>query len=124
MDADHVGDEFGVVAEIGVHDDDEVPGRELQTVDVGSAETEFAGACAELDSAGGVGFLELEGDFLGSVGGAVVHDYEFPVEIAVRKFVRNALEKWAVGMVVGNTYFSVKVLFSSHVIMGRLRRSL
>jgi hypothetical protein len=30
--------------EVGVHDDDEVAGRELQAVDVGRAEAEFAGS--------------------------------------------------------------------------------
>jgi hypothetical protein len=31
---------------------------------------------------GGVGFCELVGDDLGSVGGAVVDDYELPVELS------------------------------------------
>jgi hypothetical protein len=53
----------------------------LQAVDVGCSETEFAGAWLE-DDVGGVGFDELVGDFLGSVGGAVVDDDEFPVEFA------------------------------------------
>jgi hypothetical protein len=30
---------------------------------------------------GSVGFLELFGDFLGSVGGAVVDDDDFPIEV-------------------------------------------
>jgi hypothetical protein len=71
-----------VVGEVGVHDDDKVSGRELQAVDVGGAQAEFAGARADLDALGGVGFLQLGGYFLGAVGRAVVDDYELPVEVA------------------------------------------
>lgn len=67
---------------VGVHDDDEVSGCELQTVDVGGSQTEFTGAGADLDALGGVDFLELGGDFLGAIGGAVVDDDELPVEFA------------------------------------------
>lgn len=42
LESDHLRQEFGVVAEVGVHDDDIVSRRELQAVDVGRAETEFA----------------------------------------------------------------------------------
>lgn len=72
-----------MVAEVGVHDDDEVARHELKAVDVGGAEAEFAGARADLDAVGAVGFLQLGGDFLCAVGGAVVDDDEFPVEVAV-----------------------------------------
>jgi hypothetical protein len=71
-----------VVREVGVHDDDEVAGCELQAVDVRCAEAELAGARLEED-VWGVGFCELVGDDLGAVGGAVVDDYELPVEVAV-----------------------------------------
>ena len=67
LHADHVRDELGVVTEVGVHDDDEVARRELQAVDVGGAETQLAGAGADLDVRG-VDFGELSGDFLGAVG--------------------------------------------------------
>jgi hypothetical protein len=70
------------VREVGVHDDDEVAGCELQAVDVRCAEAELAGARLEED-VWGVGFCELVGDDLGAVGGAVVDDYELPVEVAV-----------------------------------------
>jgi hypothetical protein len=53
----------------------------LQAVNVGGAEAEFTGACADLDALGGVDLLELRGDFLGAVGGAVVDDDEFPVKV-------------------------------------------
>jgi hypothetical protein len=55
----------------------------LEAVDVGCAKTKFAGAGAELDALGGVDFLELLCNVLGSVRGAVVDDDEFPVEITV-----------------------------------------
>jgi len=70
-----------VVGEVGVHDDDEVAGDELETVDVGRSETELASAGLEED-VGRVGLDELLGDFLGSIGGAVVDDDEFPIEVA------------------------------------------
>ena len=74
-----------MVREVGVHDDDEVTGCVLQAVDVGGSESEFTSAGADLDALGGVDLLELGGDFLGTVGGAVVDDDEFPVEFAGRK---------------------------------------
>lgn len=74
-----------MVREIRVHDDDEVSGRELQAVDVGCSEAEFAGAGFEKDAGGAVGFDELFGDVLGAVGGAIVDDDDFVVEIAVRR---------------------------------------
>jgi hypothetical protein len=72
------------MTEVGVHDDDEVSGCELETMDVGRTETKFSGASAELDALGGVDFLELLRDVLGSVGGAVVDDDKFPVEVTVK----------------------------------------
>lgn len=79
---DHLGDELGVVGEVGVHDDDKVAGDELQAVDVGGSQAQLAGAGFE-DDVRGVGLDELVGDFLGTVGGAVVDDDEFPFELAV-----------------------------------------
>ena len=70
-----------MVAEVGVHDDDEVARDELQAVDVGGAEAQLAGASLE-DDVGGVGLDELVGDVLGAVGRAVVDDDEFPIELA------------------------------------------
>ena len=43
LDGDERGDGGGVVREIGVHDYDEGAGGVGETVDVGGAETEFAG---------------------------------------------------------------------------------
>lgn len=74
------------MAEVRVHDDDEVARRVLEAVDVGSAETEFAGAWSQLDAGGRVGFYELFGDFLGAVWGAVVDDDDFPVDVTARDF--------------------------------------
>lgn len=81
LEGDHLGDELGVVGEVGVHNDDEVAGDELEAVDVGRSETELASAGLELD-VGRVDLDELLGDFLGSIGGAVVDDDEFPIEVA------------------------------------------
>jgi hypothetical protein len=71
-----------VVREVGVHDDDKVAGDELETVDVGCSEAEFASAGLE-ENVGGVDLDKLLGNFLGSVGGAVVDDDEFPIEVAI-----------------------------------------
>lgn len=45
-----------MVREIRVHDDDEVAGCELQAVDVGRSEAEFAAAGVEFYFGGPVGF--------------------------------------------------------------------
>lgn len=50
-------------------------------MDVGCSEAQLAWARAQVH-VGGVGFCELVGDDLGSVGGAVVDDYELPVELS------------------------------------------
>jgi hypothetical protein len=69
------------VREVGVHDDDEVAGDELETVDVGRAETKLAGSGLQED-VWGVDLDELLGNFLGSIGGSIVDNDEFPVEVA------------------------------------------
>jgi hypothetical protein len=51
-------------------------------VHVRGAEAELARARAQLDVRR-VGFDELGCDLLGAVGGAIVDDYEFPVEFSV-----------------------------------------
>lgn len=82
MDAHHDGDELGVVAEVGVHDDDEIARGKLQAVHVGGSKTEFAGAWFEDDVFGAPEGLQLFGDFEGAVRGTVVdYDY-FPIEVA------------------------------------------
>lgn len=72
-----------MVGEIGVHDDDEGAGGGAEAVDVGGAEAEFAGAGAEEDACGAVEVLELLGDGEGAVGGGVVDDDDFVVDVAV-----------------------------------------
>jgi len=68
------------VREIRVHDDYEGACGVGEAVHVGGAEAEFAGARLEDDVGGAVEFLELLGDFEGSVGGGVVDDDDFVVE--------------------------------------------
>lgn len=81
-----------MVAEIGVHDDHEVPRRELETVDVGCSKTELAGSGLEDDVVGAPYFLELFCDFLGAIGGSVVDDDDFPVEVS-----NNTISKQSMG---------------------------
>jgi hypothetical protein len=83
LQGDHLGQEFGVVREVGVHDYDIVSRRVFEAVDVGRSQAEFAGARMQFDVQGSDGGDELFGDFLGAVGGAVVDDYYFPVEVSV-----------------------------------------
>lgn len=118
LEGNHLGDELGVVREVGIHDDNEVAGNELETVDIGRSETEFASAGFEED-VGRVGLDELLGDFLGSIGGSVVDNDEFPIEVATSvSFSVNQL--WTQNF----TDFSVKVRFNNQVMIGRFLRSL
>ena len=70
------------MAEVGVHNDDIVAGRELQAVDIGRSETEFASSGLQFDVLRADGGDELLCDFLGAVGGAVVDNDDLPVEVA------------------------------------------
>jgi len=44
LEGDELGDELRVVREVGIHDDDEVAGNELQAMHIGSTEAELASA--------------------------------------------------------------------------------
>lgn len=71
-----------MVTEIGVHDNHEVARCELEAVDVGCPETEFACSGLEDDVAGAPYFLELFCDFLGAIRGSVVDDNDFPIKLS------------------------------------------
>lgn len=86
LDLDHLGDELGMVAEIGVHDDNEVASAVGQAVDVGSAEAKFALTGLEVDVLGAVESLELLSDLEGAVRGAVVDNHDFPVQVTAGNF--------------------------------------
>lgn len=73
-----------MVAKVGVHDDNVVALGELQAVDVGGAEAQLAGTGLE-DDVWGIRLDELLSDLLGAVGGAVINDDEFPVDVAGRR---------------------------------------
>ena len=77
-----------MVREVGVHDYYIVSGGVLEAVDVGGSQAELAGARVQFDVQGADGGDELFGDFLGAVGGSVVDDYYFPVEVSVGLWVR------------------------------------
>lgn len=82
LQRDHARQELGVVAEIRVHDDDEVARSELQAVHVRGSQAQFAGAGLQFDVFGPDCRDQLFGDVLRAVGGAVVDDNYFPVEVA------------------------------------------
>lgn len=71
-----------MVAHVGVHDDDEVAPCEFQPVNVRGPQAEFARAGFEHDALGRVERLQLLRDGEGPVGGGIVYDDEFPVEVA------------------------------------------
>jgi hypothetical protein len=79
-----------MVREVGVHDDHVVSRGVFEAVDVGGPQAEFPCARVQFDVQGADGGDELFGDFLGAVGGAVVDDYYFPVEVS---------GEWVVGLV-------------------------
>ena len=124
LDANHLGDELGVVAEVGVHDDDEVAGGEGQTVDIGSSEAELALTGLQDDMVCAVELLELLRDFEGTVRGAIVNNDHLPVQVAVHR------EEGIVSRVSSQKYirtfahFSLKVFWSNQMIIGRFLRSL
>ena len=70
-----------MVGEIRVHDYHVVAGSKLQAVYVCGSETQLAGAGFQEDMRS-VSFRELVGNDLGSIGAAIVDDYEFPVQIS------------------------------------------
>jgi hypothetical protein len=91
LDRDHLGDELGVVREVGVHDDDEVALGELQPVDVGRAQAQLARARLQHDARGAVDLLQLLGNVLRAIRGAVVDDDEFPIELSRGQRLRQSL---------------------------------
>ena len=80
---DHLRDELGVMAEVGIHDYDVVPLRELESVNICGAEAELSSPCLQLHM-WRIGLDQLLCDILSSVGRAVIDDYEFPVDISMR----------------------------------------
>lgn len=85
------------MAEIGVHDDDEIPPCEFQPVHVGSPETQLSRSRFENDAVGGVNGLELLGDVEGAVRGGIVNDYQFPVELTEHNdTVSESVKVWTV----------------------------
>jgi hypothetical protein len=89
------------VGEVGVHNDDVRAGDELQAVNIGGTETEFAGARLEDYVWGAKGFLELFGAVERAVGGGVVDDYDFVVDLSVRGLlVGGCGESWFGGCIL------------------------
>ena len=79
-----------MVREIGIHDDDEIPRCRFETMDVSGAKAEFAGTRAEKDVVRVIQLLELLGDFEGAVGGGIVDNDNFVIEVI---FSEGAIEE-------------------------------
>jgi hypothetical protein len=78
-------------------------------VDVGSTETELSLARLEIDVFRTVEFLELLGNFKGTIRGTIVNNNNFPIQIAGRKSARVS-KIYRIGVILsGSSYFSVKV---------------
>lgn len=71
-----------MVGEISVHYDDIVSCRELNTVDVCSAEAQLASAGFEVD-VGCIDFRKLVCNNLSAIWRAIVDDDEFPIKVAI-----------------------------------------
>ena len=69
--------------QVGVHDDDELPARVLQTVDVGRAEAELLGAWPQDDAVLAVDALELFGGLESAVRAAVIDDDDFELRLGL-----------------------------------------
>lgn len=113
LQLDHARDEFRVVREVGVHDDDEVARRELQAVHVRRPQPQLARPRLQLDPRR-VRLLQLLRDLLRAVRRTVVDDDDFPIEVAA-KFAsvlalyasRGSLaRKMRLKRVIGNSLFS------------------
>lgn len=85
LDANHFGDELGVVAEVGVHDNHKVTGCEFQTMNVSRSEAEFALARLQDNVLRAIELLELLANLEGAVRGAIVHDDNLPIQFAVNR---------------------------------------
>lgn len=94
LDPDHFGNELGVVAEVGIHDDHVVASAVVETVDVGSAQTKLALTRLQVDVLGAVKSLKLLGDLEGAVRGAIVDNHNFPVQVATAKRACQLLIAW------------------------------
>lgn len=81
LNPDHFGNELGVVAEVGVHDDDEVAGDIFQAVHVGGSKTELALTGLEDNVFGAIELLELLRDLKGAVRGSVVDNNNLPIQL-------------------------------------------
>lgn len=71
------------MAEVGVHNDNKVARGVLKTVNVGGSKAKLAFTGLQVDMFGAPELLELFGDFQGAVGGAIVDDDNFPVQVAI-----------------------------------------
>ena len=83
LDLDHLGDELGVVAEIGVHDNDEVAGNIFQAVHVRGSETKLALTGLQDNVFGAIELLELLRDLEGAVRGSVVDHNNLPIQLSI-----------------------------------------
>lgn len=81
LDSDHLGDEFGVVAEIGVHDNNEVAGGVFQTMNIGRSQTKLTLTGFEDNVFRAIELLELLRDLEGAVRGSVVNDNNLPIQL-------------------------------------------
>lgn len=80
-----------MVAEIGVHDDNEVASRVFEAVDVSGTQAKLALSGLEDNVFGTIELLKLLRDFEGAVRGSIIDNNDFPIELPVIQRLELAL---------------------------------
>jgi hypothetical protein len=111
---DELRNDLGVMAEIGVHKDHEFSSALAQTIDVGRAETELAGAGVKLNLILTIDTLKILHNFLSAIGRIIVYDDDLHLDLPK---INNQLPNLF-------TYSSVAVFIKSQIMRGRFSRSL
>lgn len=91
LDCDHLGNKFGVVAEIGVHDNNEVASHVFQAVHVSGSQAKLALSGLEDNVFGAIELLKLLRDFEGAVRGSIIDNNDLPIELSVIQRLELAL---------------------------------
>ena len=73
-----------VVAQVGIHQDNEVARARLNAVDVGGAQAELAGSGVQLHLVLAVDLLQLLDDILGAIRRVVVNDDNLHLDVATK----------------------------------------
>lgn len=113
-----------MMAQVSVHNDDEIPVCMFNSVDVGRSETQFGRSRSQQDSVFSVYFLKLFGDIQSSIRATIVDDDYFVIDVPVGGSVEN-IRTWQLdGFYRENTYASCMYFTINQMMMGRFSLSL